>query len=44
MVSNANFNNISAISLLLVLLVEETEYPDKTMDLSQVTNNLYHIM
>ena len=44
MVSNANFNNISAISLLLVLLVEETEYPDKTTDLSQVTNNLYHIM
>jgi hypothetical protein len=44
MVFNATFNNIS------VLLVEETgvpgkkEYPEKTADLPQVTDNLYHIM
>ena len=37
MVYNATFNNISVISWLLVLLVEET-------DLSQVTDKLYHIM
>ena len=41
MVFNATFNNISAISWLLVLLVEETE---KTTDLSQVTDKLYHIV
>ena len=44
MVFNATFNNISVISWWLVLLVEETEYPEKTTDLSQDTNNLYHIM
>ena len=27
-----------------VSLVEETEYPDKTTDLPQVTDKLYHIM
>ena len=37
MVFNAIFNNISAISRLSVLLVEET-------DLSQATDKLYHIM
>jgi len=30
MVLNATFNNISVISWLSVLLVEETEYPEKT--------------
>jgi hypothetical protein len=35
---NATFNNISAISLGSVLLVEETT------DLSEVPDNLYHIM
>ena len=38
MVSNATFNNTSAISWQSVLLVE------KTTDLSQVTDKLYHIM
>jgi hypothetical protein len=44
MVFNATFNNISVISWRSVLLVEEPEYPEKTTDLSQVTDNLYHIM
>ena len=38
------FNNISVLSWLSVLLVEETEYTEKTTDLSQVTDKLYHIM
>jgi hypothetical protein len=38
MVFNATFNNISVISWQSVLLVE------KTIDLSQVTDKLYHIM
>jgi hypothetical protein len=37
-VFNTTLNNISVISWLSVLLVE------KTTDLSQVTDNLYHIM
>ena len=41
MVFNTTFNNISAISWRSVLLVE---YPEKTIDLSQVTDKLYHIM
>jgi len=41
MVLNATFNNISAILWWLVLLVE---YPEKTTDLSQVTDKFYHIM
>jgi len=32
-VNAANFNNISVISWRSVLLVEETEYPEKTTDL-----------
>ena len=43
MVFNATFNNISAISWWSVLLVEETEYPEKTTDLPQVIDKLYHI-
>ena len=45
MVFNATFNNISVISWWSVLLVEETRVPeDKTIDLLQVTDKLYHIM
>ena len=38
MVLNTTFNNISVISLRAVLLVE------RTTDLPQVTDKLYHIM
>jgi hypothetical protein len=44
MVFNVTFNNISVISLRSVLLVKETEYREKTTDLSQITNTLYHII
>jgi len=46
MVLNATFNNISVIhvSWRSVLLVEGPEYSEKTIDLSQVTDKLYHIM
>ena len=44
MVFNATFNNISVISGQSVLLVEETGGPEKTTDLSQVTEKPYQIM
>ena len=44
MVVNATFNNISVISWWSVLLIEEPEYREKTANLSQVTDKLYHIM
>ena len=44
MVFNATFNNASVISWWSVLLVEEIEVPEKTTDLPQVTDKLYHIV
>ena len=44
MMLKATFNNIVAISWRSVLLVEETEYPEKTIDLPQGTDKHYHIM
>jgi hypothetical protein len=41
MVYKATFNDISVISWQSVLFVEDTE---KTTDLPQVTDKLYHIM
>ena len=44
-VLNATFNNISDISWQSILLMEETGLPrEKTIDLPQVTDKLYHIM
>ena len=48
MVFNTTFNNtctcISGLSWRSVILVEKTGVPDKTTDLSQITDKLYHIM
>ena len=43
MVFNATFNNISVISWWSLFLVGKPEYPEKTTDLSQVTDKLYYI-
>jgi hypothetical protein len=43
MVFNATFSNTSAISWRPVLVVEETEYPEKTTDHWQATGKLYHL-
>ena len=43
-VFSATFNNMSVISWRSVLLVEETGIPEKTNDLLQFTDKLYHIM
>jgi hypothetical protein len=42
MVFSVTFNNMSVILWQPVLLVEKTEYPEKTTDLLQATDNLYH--
>jgi len=44
MVFIATFNNISVISWRSVLLVEVTGGREKSTDLPQVTDKLYHIM
>jgi hypothetical protein len=44
MVFNASVNNISVLSWLSVLLVEENGVSEKTIDLLHVTDKLYHIM
>ena len=44
MVCNVTFNNSSVISWRSVLLVEETDYPEKISDLPYVTDNCYHIV
>jgi len=43
-VFDATFNNISVISWKSVLLVEEPEYPEKSTDLSQITDTFYYMM
>jgi len=43
-VLSATFNNISVISWRSVLLMEETEYPEKITVLSEITDTLYHTM
>ena len=43
MVFNVTFNDILVISWQLVLLFGKQEYPEKTTDLPQITDKLYHM-
>jgi hypothetical protein len=43
-VFNTTFNNISVISWWSVLWMEEARVPEKTTDLRQVADKLYHIV
>jgi hypothetical protein len=42
-VFDTTFNYIYAISWRSILLAEETEYPEKTTDLSKVIDSLIHM-
>jgi len=44
MVFSATFNNISVISQVNFSGWRKQEYPEKTTDLSLVTDKFYHIM
>ena len=44
MVSNTTFNNISLYLCAQFYLWRKPDYPEKSTDLSQVTDNLHHVM